>query len=100
MNDTDAKVIQHDEQIKTLFNRVNRLENVVDKIDNLAISIERLAVNQSRMLEQQTSLRKDVDEIKNQPIKDIHEIKQKVIIAVITSIIGIIIGSFFTLILK
>lgn len=100
MNDTDAKVIQHDEQIKTLFNRVNRLENVVDKIDNLAISIERLAVNQSRMLEQQTSLRKDVDEMKNQPLKDIHEIKQKVIIAVITSVLGIIIGAVFALILK
>lgn len=100
MNDTDAKVIQHDEQIKTLFNRVGRVENVADKIDNLAISIERLAVNQSMMLEQQTSLKKDVDEIKNQPIKDLHEIKQKVIIGVITSVIGIIIGAFLTLILK
>lgn len=100
MNEIDAKVIQHDEQIKTLFNRVNKLENVVDRIDNLAISVERLAVNQTRMLEQQTSLKKDVDEIKNQPVKDAHEIKMAVISCIITGIVSVVLGAILALVIK
>ena len=100
MNDTDAKVIQHDEQIKTLFNRVDKVEKVTTEIYKMGTNVERLTINQTVMLEQLASLKKDVDEIKNQPIKDLHEIKQKVIIGVITAIVGIIIGAFFTLILK
>ncbi|MBR4378001.1 MAG: hypothetical protein IKP50_03895 [Bacilli bacterium] len=53
MNEIETKIVQHDEQIKTLFNKVNKLENITTELNKLAISVEKIAINQSTMLEQQ-----------------------------------------------
>lgn len=98
MTNLETKVIQHDEQIKTLFNKTSKLENITSELTKLAMSVEKIAINQSAMLEQQNDLKKDVDEIKLQPAKDAHDTKQKVINAVITTAAGLIVGALFTLI--
>ena len=100
MTDLETKVIEHEEQIKTLFNNQARLERVVDKIDKLAISIEKMAVVQTDLVEEQKSLKKDVDKIKEQPAKDAHDIKIKVILSIITTITGAILGALLALIIK
>ena len=52
------------------------------------------------MLEQQKALRKDVDEIKDQPIKDAHEIKMTVIKCIITGVLSAIVSALAVLIIK
>ncbi len=100
MNNIEEKVIKHDEQIKTLFNNVNKLESITIEINKLALSIEKIAINQTSMLEQQKALRKDVDEIKDQPIKDAHEIKMTVIKCIITGVLSAIVSALAVLIIK
>lgn len=96
----ETKVVQHDEQIKTLFNNVNRLEKVVDKIDNLTVSIERMTIAQQGIIDEQKKVRADVDKIKEQPVKDAHEIKMKIISCVITGVVGAVLGALLALIIK
>lgn len=96
----ETTVIQHDEQIKTLFNNVNRLEKVVDKIDNLTVSIEKNTIVQQEMLKEQKKMRDDVDKLKEQPAKDAHELKMKIVTCIITGVIGAILGALMALIIK
>lgn len=100
MTNIEEKVVQHDEQIKTLFANQKKLENVVDKIDNLATSIAKMTLIQQGLVDEQKALRADVDGIKLQPAKDAHDIKQKVIISIITTVLGIAIGALAALIIK
>lgn len=99
MTDVESKVIKHDEQIKTLFNSVNRLENITTEINKLALSIEKIATNQTAMLEQQKQLRNDVDQIRDQPAKDAHDIKMTVIKCVVSGVVSAIIGALLALII-
>lgn len=98
--DIETKIVQHDEQIKTLFNNYNRLEKVVDKIDNLTVSIEKMTIVQQEMLKEQKKVRDDVDKIKEQPVKDAHEIKMKIISCIATGVVGAVLGALLALIIK
>lgn len=100
MNNLEEKVIKHDEQIKTLFNNVSKLENITTEINKLAMSIEKIAINQTAMLDQQTKLRKDVDAIKEQPAKDAHDMKMTVIKCIVTGVLSAIVGALIALIIK
>ena len=100
MNNIETTVIQHDEQIKTIFHNMERIEKVVNKIDNLTVSIERMTIIQQEMLDEQKRVRADVDKIKEQPVKDAHEIKMKIIVSVLTGITGVILGAIMALIIK
>lgn len=100
MTNVEAKVIEHDEQIKTLFNNQARLEKVVDKINDLTVAIGKMTTVQQGLIDGQAKLKKDVEEIKTQPAKDAHEIKQKVIIAAITCVVTAVITVILTLLAK
>ena len=107
MTEIEAKVIQHDEQIKTIKGRVDRLESIAVDINKLAVSVERLAINQSQMLEEQRAqkdatdgLKVEIDEIKLKPAKDAHDLKNKIIVSVVTGVIGAILGAVFAMIFK
>lgn len=100
MTEIETKVIQHDEQIKTMKGRIDRLESIAVDINKLAVSVERLAMNQSQMLEEQKALKDDVDAIKEQPGKDAHDLKMTIIKCVATGVIGAILGAIFAIIFK
>ena len=100
MTDLETKVVQHDEQIKTLFNNMSKLEAVTNEINKLALNIEKLAMNQSQMIEQQSQLKKDVDSIKEQPVKDAHDLKMTIIKLVVTGVLSAIIGALIALVIK
>ena len=100
MDNVEATVIKHTEQIKTLFENDARLERVVDKIDKLAVSIEKMAVVQTDLVEEQKSLKKDVDKIKEQPAKDAHEIKMKIITVAVTVVVTAVVTAVITLLAK
>ena len=98
MTNIETKVIEHDEQIKTLFNNQTRLEKVVDKINDLTVAIGKMTTIQQGLIDGQTKLKQDVEEIKTQPAKDAHETKQKIINAIITTTVGLVVGALITLI--
>lgn len=98
MNELETKVIEHEQQIKTLFNNQARLEKVVDKIDKLTVSIEKMTVIQQDMIDEQKAIKEDVNNIKEQPAKDAHEIKQKIINSIITTAVGLVVGALITLV--
>lgn len=100
MDDIEKKVVQHDEQIKTLFNNVSKLEKITNEINTLALNIEKIAINQTTMIEQQKQLRTDLDEIREQPAKDAHDIKITVIKCVITGVISAIVGALIALVIR
>lgn len=100
MTELETKVVQHDEQIKTLFNNMTKLETVTNEINKLAINIEKLALNQSQMIEQQNQLKKDVDGIKEQPVKDAHDMKMTIIKCIVTGVLSAILGALIALIIK
>lgn len=100
MTNIEEKVIEHEQQIKTLFNNQAKLEKVVDKIDNLTVSIEKMTLVQQGLIDEQKSIRQDVDGIKEQPAKEAHEIKMTIIKCIVTGVVGAIIGALIALIIK
>ena len=94
MDELEKTVVQHTEQIKTLFANQNQLQKLVDSVNSLAVSVEKLAMKQNTMSEEVTGLRTDVDEIKEKPAKKWEDITGKIIWAVIAAGIGVILGKF------
>lgn len=100
MGEMNEQIIKHEEKIKTLFNRVDRLDRVVDKINSLALSIEKMAYVQQGLIEGQNKIKDDVEKIKEQPVKDAHDTKQKIIQAIITTVVGALVGALLALVIK
>ena len=100
MTELEKEVVKHEEQIKTLFENQKKLETVVDKIDSLATSIAKLTLVQQGVVDEQKALRTDVDNMKQQPVKDAHELKMTVIKLVITAVVSAIVGALIALVIK
>ena len=94
MDELEKTVVQHTEQIKTLFANQNQLQKLVDSVNSLAVSVEKLAMKQNTMSEEVVGLRTDVDEIKSKPAKKWEDITGKIIWAVLAAAIGVILGKF------
>ena len=103
----DVLVIEHETKIKSLEKRMSKIEDLTKNVNEIAISVKELAVNQSRMLDEmkeEKQHREKVEErvqtLELKPSKNAEEIKVKVIIAVITTILGGLLGALLTLIIK
>lgn len=94
-NDIKIAVARHDEQIKTLFRRLDAQDRLVENVNQLAISVEKLAINQESLTHSQNKIKEDVEEIKTQPAKDYRDLKKTIITAIITGLISIALGFLF-----
>lgn len=94
-NDIKIAVARHDEQIKTLFRRLDAQDRLVENVNQLAISVEKLAINQKSLTDNQNKIKEDVEEIKEQPAKDYRDLKKTIITAIITGLISIALGFLF-----
>ena len=104
---TDAMLANHEARIKVCEKRLNKLDKLEESINDLALSVKEIAVNQTAMLndmkeEKETRKvnEKRISALELQPAKDAREIRQKVIIAIITGCIGAIVGAIMGLLLK
>ena len=77
-------VAKQQEQIKTLFDRMNNLEKLTDSVNKLAISLEKLTGKQSATEKQVENLVSDVKGIKETPAKR----WELVVGAVISALVG------------
>lgn len=94
MDELEKTVVQHTEQIKTLFANQNQLQKLVDSVNSLAVSVEKLAMKQNTMSDEVTGLRTDVDAIKEKPAKKWEDITSKIIWAILAAVIGVVLGKF------
>lgn len=94
-NDIKVTVARHDEQIKTLFRRLDVQDRLVENVNSLAISTEKLAMNQKTLTDNQAKIKKDVEEIKEQPLKDYRDLKRTIITAIITGLVSVALGFLF-----
>ena len=100
MDNIEAEVLKHSEHFKIVDKRLDKLEELSEGVNKIALSVQRIADNQSAMIEQQKDLKKDVDEIKSQPVKDAHSLKMTVVTIIITAVVSTIIGALLALIIK
>lgn len=100
MDNIEAEVLKNSEHLKVVDSRLDKLETLSEGINKLVLQVQRIADNQSAMLEQQKDLKKDVDEIKSQPVKDAHDLKSKVISAIVVGVVSAIVGALLALVIK
>lgn len=94
------KVIKHDEQLKVLARRVDKIDVLAESCNKMAISNEKLAMSIDSMKKTQEQLINDVQEMKMAPARDAKEIKNKLIIAALSAIVTAIIAAVLALIFK
>lgn len=100
MDSLEAEVIKHGERIDNLTTRLEKLEGISENINKLALAVQQIADNQSQMLDQQTTLKKDVESLKKQPAEDAKYYKREVVKAIIVGVVSAILGALLALIIK
>jgi len=100
MTEFEQKVVEHDEQIKSLFKGLGRVEKICNQINSLALSVKEIAVNQSAMIDQQKKMQQDVENLKVAPGNTAKDLWLSVAKTAISTIVGAIIGAVIALIVK
>ena len=83
-----------DEQMKTVFRRLDAQDSLIETVNELAISVSRLTDGQSRIESGLSSMRRDVDELRQKPVRAVRGIGKTAITAFVTGIVSYIIGKF------
>lgn len=94
MEEVERVVVQHTEQIHTLFQRVEQSEKMMASINDLALSVKELALGQKTLQTTVKDLRTDVDVLKEKPAKKWEDITSKILWAIIAAVVGVILGKF------
>ena len=94
MDELEKTVIQHTEQIKTLFTRVDQQDKMMQSINTLTVSVKELAMGLNSVKEDVGSLQYDVETIKAKPGKKWDDITSKILWAILAAVIGLVLGKF------
>lgn len=96
MDSLPSKVMQHDTRIKSLEHRAENLENEVHDLRALTEAVAVTNANVKQLSNQFEELHQDVKELKEIPASR----WDKVITAIITGVVGTLIGAILALIIK
>lgn len=96
MDSLPSKVMEHDAKIKGVEHRVKDLENEVHDLRELTKAVAVTNNNVEQLTDKVGELHLDVKEIKEKPANR----WDKIITAIITGVVGALIGAVFALILK
>lgn len=83
-----ANIARLEEQIKTLYKRVDEVTKLTETVHSLALSVKELATKQNTIMDKLTSLSTDVDEIKDRPAKNWHNAVWIAVSAIIGAVVG------------
>lgn len=95
-----ARLIQADEQIKTLFQRLAKVEQTSDMLSELTASVKVLATNMQHMADEQKQQGERLAKLEKAPADDFNHYKRLIIGCVVTGILGAVVGAVIGLILK
>lgn len=79
---------EHSAQIKTLFKRVENLDKLVETVHSIAKATEVLATNQGAIQKDVQSLKQDMDDIKQKPVRRWRKVLEKVVFTAIGILVG------------
>ena len=88
---------EHEQNIKSLKHRMEKVEATSENINKLAISVERLAGSVSQIAETQSKSIKRIEAIEKQPLIAAQNIKNEIIKAIVAAIVGGAIGYLISL---
>ena len=91
-----VKLTEHEQNIKSLKHRMEKVEIMSENLNKLAISVERLASSVSQIAETQSKSIKRIEAIEKQPLVAAQNIKNEIIKAIIAAIVGGAIGYFLS----
>lgn len=94
MEDIEKTVIQHTEQIKTLFNMQSQQERMMKSLNDLTLSVRELAMSQRTLQNDVSTLQGDVDTLKAEPGQKWKDVTSKALWLVLAAILGAVIGKF------
>lgn len=89
----ELKGLQKD--VRSLEKRMNEQEKQNEIIQNLVISVKELAINMRQMLDEQKEQGKRLDALEREPTETYNLIKSTVLTAIVSGIVGIVIGNLF-----
>lgn len=89
----EFKSLQKD--VKSLEIRMCEQEKQNEIIQDLVISVKELAINMRQMIEEQTKQGKRLDALEKKPEEEYEMIKKTVITAIVSGLIGVLIGYLF-----
>ena len=96
MDSLPSKVMEHDAKIKGLEHRTKDLENEVHDLRALTEAVAVTNANVKQLSSQFDELHQDVKDLKEIPANR----WDKIVTAIITGVVGTLIGAILTLILK
>ena len=76
------------EQIRTIFNRLDKQDAIIDSLRALTANVGTLAEGQERIEKNVKAVRQDVDELKERPMKSYDKVRWTVITALASGIVG------------
>lgn len=91
---------EHGKEIGSLKHRVKGCEEQQKTMNNLIKVVDKLAVNMENMLEAQKGQSGRLLKLEQAPVEDHKYYKRLIVGCIMTTVIGIVIGAVFALILK
>lgn len=96
----EVTLADHSARIKSLEKRVAKCEEKDEVLNKLVVSVEKLATVQQGMIEEQKEQRKEINEIKQEPVNNAKFIRNEIIKVIISVVGGAIIGALISLVIK
>ena len=98
MNQEDMiiQLTEHEQNIKSLKHRMEKVEVMSDNLYKLSLSVEKLASSVSQIAETQSKSIKRIEAIEKQPLVAAQNIKNEILKAIIAAIVGGGIGYFLS----
>ena len=76
------------EQIRTIFNRLDKQDAIIDSLRALTANVGTLAEGQERIEKNVKAVRADVDELKERPMKNYDKVRWTIVTALASGIVG------------
>lgn len=98
-NNFGADIAELKANQKTIFHEMDEIKSEVKDLSRLTTAVEVIATETKATREQVDKIDHRLETIEHQPVKDYNKIKQTVICAVISTIVGGVLGAIISLVI-
>lgn len=102
MGDTEIekKLVQHEEQIKTINYRLDKIENISENLNKVSISLEKLNLSVSSIVDAQKKQADDIEALKLAPGKTAKDLWLTIGKTALTVVVTAVVTALLVLIIK
>lgn len=87
-----VKVVNNEHELVTMKERLNKIEHQGELIQELLLSVQKLSISIEQMVKEQAMQGKRLEKLEKEPIERANETKKIIKTAVITVVVGAILG--------